>query len=90
MTKYDFLKDKLVLLKVFINIGLVSPNIYTNLKIVGFYQALGGKNKMLNYQTTADHFRLQPRQIMNILKEMQETVDLPPNSIIESFKISQI
>lgn len=89
MNKYEFLKDQEPHLKIFIALGIASPSVCRHLEIFEFYSGLKIKSKLQKYEDTAEQFKLQPRQVMNIVKDMRSKVNLPPNSRIEMIKILQ-
>jgi hypothetical protein len=89
MTRYDFLKDKKLTIKIFVNLGVIPVSIHRHLEVMDFYSKLPTTTKMQNYQDTAEAFKMQPRQVMNIVKDMSAEIELLPGSKFEIIKISQ-
>lgn len=89
MTKFEFIKDQKSSIRLFSIIGLVPVSVFKHIEIYEFYSSLDYDTKMQKYEDTAFKFGLQTRQIMNIIKDMEEEINLPPNSKITSFSISQ-
>lgn len=89
MTKFEFIKDQKSSIRLFSIIGLIPVSVFKHVEIYEFYYSIECDTKMQKYEDTAHKFGLQTRQIMNIVKDMEETINLPPNSKITSFSISQ-
>lgn len=89
MTKFEFIKDQKNTLRIFSMIGLTPVTVFKHLEIYEFFHSINNATKMQMYEDTASKFEMQPRQIMNIIKDLEEEINLPPNSKIVSISISQ-
>lgn len=87
--KYVFIKENLNTLKLLSKCKLIHPSNFRNIELYEFYGSLCDKNKMDRYEKTASHFRIDSRQVMNIIKDLDSIMELPPNSKIVNISISQ-
>ncbi|MGL4567683.1 MAG: hypothetical protein ACRCU6_04040 [Fusobacteriaceae bacterium] len=89
MTKLDFYINSSETIKLLVKIGLIDSCVLNHISIGIRFRELNSP-KMDRYETLSQEFGLQPRQIMNILKDLSSKIDLPPNSKTVSLIVNQI
>jgi hypothetical protein len=74
MTKFDFLERNKDLVKLLVHINTVPVRQVRHIEIYKFYKSLTNKEKMVNYSETAEKFGIHERQVMNLIKDLEQDV----------------
>ncbi len=74
MNKFDFLERNKDLVQLMVHINTIPVRQVRHIEIYRFYKSLKGKEKMVNYSETAEKFGIEIRQVINIIKDLEQKV----------------
>jgi hypothetical protein len=74
MTKFDFLERNKDTVKLMVHIKAVPVRQVRHIEIYKFYKSLKNKEKMVNYSETAERFGIEFRQVINIIKDLEQKI----------------
>ena len=74
MNKFEFLERNKDLVQLLVHINTIPVRQVRHIEIYRFYKSLKGKEKMVNYSETAEKFGIDPRQVMCIIKDLEQIV----------------
>jgi hypothetical protein len=74
MTKFDFLERNKDLVQLMVHIKAVPVRQVRHIEIYKFFKSLKNKEKMVNYSETAEQFGIEFRQVINIIKDLEQKI----------------
>jgi hypothetical protein len=74
MNKFDFLERNKDLVQLMVHINTIPVRQVRHIEIYRFYKSLKGTEKMVNYSETAEKFGIEIRQVINIIKDLEQKV----------------
>jgi hypothetical protein len=74
MTKFDFLERNKDIIQLLVHINSVPVRQVRHIEIYKFFKSLKGSEKMVNYSETAENFGIEIRQVINIIKDLEQKV----------------
>lgn len=74
MTKFDFLERNKDIIQLLVHINAVPVRQVRHIEIYKFYKSLKSNEKMVNYSETAEMFGIEIRQVINIIKDLEQKI----------------
>ena len=74
MKKFDFLERNKDIIQLLVHIKAVPVRQVRHIEIYKFYKDLKSKEKMVNYSETAEAFGIEIRQVINIIKDLEQNI----------------
>jgi len=74
MTKFDFLERNKDLVQLMVHINTIPVRQVRHVEIYKFFKSLKNKEKMVNYSETAERFGIEFRQVINIIKDLEQKI----------------
>ena len=74
MNKFDFLERNKDIIQLLVHINSVPVRQVRHIEIYRFYKSLKGIEKMVNYSETAEAFGIEIRQVINIIKDLEQNI----------------
>jgi|LakMenEpi03Aug12_release.lakeMendotaPanAssembly.Ray.scaffolds.fasta_scaffold1072340_2 hypothetical protein len=74
MTKFDFLERNKDIVQLMVHINTIPVRQVRHVEIYKFYKSLINKEKMVNYSETAERFGIEFRQVINIIKDLEQKI----------------
>ncbi len=74
MTKFDFLERNKDLVQLMVHINTIPVRQVRHIEIYKFFKSLKNKEKMVNYSETAERFGIEFRQVINIIKDLEQKI----------------
>jgi hypothetical protein len=74
MNKFDFLERNKDIIQLLVYINAVPVRQIRHIEIYKFYKSLKGTEKMVNYSETAEKFGIEIRQVINIIKDLEQKI----------------
>ena len=74
MKKFDFLERNKDIVQLLVHIKAVPVRQVRHIEIYKFYKSLKSKEKMVNYSETAEAFGIEIRQVINIIKDLEQNI----------------
>jgi hypothetical protein len=74
MNKFDFLERNKDIVQLMVHINTIPVRQVRHVEIYKFYKSLKNKEKMVNYSETAERFGIEFRQVINIIKDLEQKI----------------
>jgi len=74
MIKFDFLERNKDIVQLMVHINTIPVRQVRHLEIYKFYKSLKGTEKMVNYSETAEKYGIEIRQVINIIKDLEQNI----------------
>jgi hypothetical protein len=74
MIKFDFLERNKDIVQLMVHINTIPVRQVRHIEIYKFYKSLKGTEKMVNYSETAEKYGIEIRQVINIIKDLEQNI----------------
>jgi hypothetical protein len=74
MIKFDFLERNKDIVQLMVHINTIPVRQVRHIEIYKFYKSLKGSEKMVNYSETAEKYGIEIRQVINIIKDLEQNI----------------
>jgi hypothetical protein len=74
MNKFDFLERNKDIVQLMVHINSIPVRQVRHIEIYKFYKSLKGSEKMVNYSETAEKYGIEIRQVINIIKDLEQNI----------------
>jgi hypothetical protein len=74
MIKFDFLERNKDIVQLMVHINTIPVRQVRHIEIYKFYKSLTSKEKMVNYSETAEKYGIEIRQVINIIKDLEQNI----------------
>jgi hypothetical protein len=74
MTKFQFLERNKDLIELLVKINTIPDRQVRHIQIYKFWLSQPKESRMLSYSITAEKFNIEERQVMNVIKDLEQKI----------------